>query len=223
MKKLFTSALMMFGALLSQANHLNSELLISSSSNERIVVTLDQETFQPDHVIEIRDLIPGMHAVTVSRVVNNRQARRPVTRVLFSGRLFIPEASRITARVEKGSGLHVTEVEPLLYASWNTPQPVYAVLPMDCLTFGQLVRTIECKSFESSRFQVACQAASVNYFTSEQVAVLLTKFTFESTRLEFAKLAFDRALDKNRYFLVNDAFVFESSIDELNAYILYRS
>ena len=234
MKKLFTSALMVFAAITTQANHLNSELLLSSSSNELIVATLDNEIYNhPQAYVEFRDLQPGMHSLTVSRVINNRHARRPVTRMLYSGSIFIPEASRITAQVERGFALHVTEVVPILFASgWNQPvpvsqsgfQPVCAALqPMDCHTFDQLVRSIECKSFESSRFQVACQAAAVNYFTSEQVAELLTKFTFESTRLDFAKLAYARTLDKNRYFLVNDAFAFESSIDELNAYILYRS
>jgi hypothetical protein len=44
-------------------------------------------------------------------------------------------------------------------------------------------------------------------------------FSFESSRLEFAKFAYKYTWDINNYFLLNDAFDFESSIDELNKYI----
>jgi hypothetical protein len=44
-------------------------------------------------------------------------------------------------------------------------------------------------------------------------------FTFENNRLDFAKFAYAYTFDTGNYYLVNDAFTFETSIDELNAYI----
>jgi hypothetical protein len=41
-------------------------------------------------------------------------------------------------------------------------------------------------------------------------------FSFEATKLEFAKYAYNKVSDKENYYLVNDAFQFESSIEELN-------
>ena len=41
----------------------------------------------------------------------------------------------------------------------------------------------------------------------------------ESTKLEFAKYAYKRTYDIENYYKVNDAFTFESSIEELDAYI----
>jgi hypothetical protein len=44
-------------------------------------------------------------------------------------------------------------------------------------------------------------------------------FSFEDTRLEFAQYAYAYTLDLRNYYKLNDAFTFESSIDELNKYI----
>jgi len=44
-------------------------------------------------------------------------------------------------------------------------------------------------------------------------------FTFEDTKLQFAKFAYGRTFDIGNYFVVNNAFDFSSSVDELNAFI----
>ena len=44
-------------------------------------------------------------------------------------------------------------------------------------------------------------------------------FTFEASKLDYAKYAYDYCWEKNNYYQVNDAFEFESSIEELDAYI----
>jgi len=45
-------------------------------------------------------------------------------------------------------------------------------------------------------------------------------FSFESTRLDFARMAYHRVIDPQNYFIVNNAFRFSSSIDELYQYIM---
>ncbi|MFM7683799.1 MAG: DUF4476 domain-containing protein [Bacteroidota bacterium] len=47
----------------------------------------------------------------------------------------------------------------------------------------------------------------------------MTIFGFEETKLDFAKFAYDYCFDVNNYFLVNDAFTFDSTKDELNEYL----
>jgi hypothetical protein len=47
----------------------------------------------------------------------------------------------------------------------------------------------------------------------------MTLFDFENTKLDFAKFAYDRTYDRANYYKVNDAFEFESSIEDLNRYI----
>jgi hypothetical protein len=99
---------------------------------------------------------------------------------------------------------------------WSTPPASYGMTAVD---YEALKNSIRTKSFESSKLAVAQQAASVNNLTSQQVLGLLELFSFESTKLEFAKYAYGRTVDRNNYYLVNNGFTFESSITELAAYI----
>ncbi|HNQ83646.1 MAG TPA: DUF4476 domain-containing protein, partial [Bacteroidales bacterium] len=52
-----------------------------------------------------------------------------------------------------------------------------------------------------------------------QVKEIMKLFSFEESRLEFAKYAYGYTYDLSNFYIVNDAFSFESSIDELNKYI----
>jgi hypothetical protein len=45
-------------------------------------------------------------------------------------------------------------------------------------------------------------------------------FSFEDSRLDFAKFAYKNCINKGNYFEVNQAFSFESSVDNLNQFIL---
>jgi hypothetical protein len=79
--------------------------------------------------------------------------------------------------------------------------------------------SISSRTFEDSKLTIAKQVAGANCLLCSQVREIMTLFTFESTKLEFAKFAYSHTLDPGNYFKLNDAFEFESSIDELNQYI----
>jgi hypothetical protein len=58
-----------------------------------------------------------------------------------------------------------------------------------------------------------------NYFTSQQVKELLQLFTFENNKLDLAKYAYRKTMDRRNYYIVNDVFAFSNSKDELARYI----
>lgn len=91
--------------------------------------------------------------------------------------------------------------------------------PMEKAEFESAKKSIGSKSFEDSRLTVAKQITSSNCLTCDQIKEVMGLFSFESTKLEFAKFAYDYAFDLNNYYKLNDAFTFESSISELNDYI----
>jgi len=91
--------------------------------------------------------------------------------------------------------------------------------PMNQDEFSQLLRVIGSKSFESTKEDIAMGAIDNNYFTSQQVLQLLNVFTFESTKVKVAKSAYDKVVDPDKYYIVYDAFTFESSINDLQASI----
>jgi len=91
--------------------------------------------------------------------------------------------------------------------------------PMQPADFDQAKQSIRSKSFEDSKLTIAKQIINTNCLLSTQVKEIMLLFSFEDTRLELAKYAYGYTLDIGNYYKVNDAFTFESSIDELNSYI----
>ncbi|NVN94163.1 MAG: DUF4476 domain-containing protein [Bacteroidetes bacterium] len=91
--------------------------------------------------------------------------------------------------------------------------------PMTSQMFADVKTSISSKSFENSKLTIAKQVISNNCLTSAQVKEILKLFDFEATRLDVAKFAYGYTYDKGNYYQLNDAFNFESSIDDLNNYI----
>ncbi len=100
--------------------------------------------------------------------------------------------------------------------------PIGCAIPMTSAEFADAKSSIESKGFEETKMTMAKQIARDRCFTTEQVKSIMGLFGFEDTKLEFAKFAYDHTHDLGNYYKVNDAFGFESSIEELNNYIQSR-
>ena len=104
----------------------------------------------------------------------------------------------------------------------NNQQPTVngpCAYPMGSSDFTSACNSIKAKSFEDSKITLAKQVVKANCMSTDQIFAVMELFDFESSKLDFAKYAYDYVYDKNNYYKVNDAFDFESSIDELNSYI----
>ncbi|MDF3027653.1 MAG: hypothetical protein K0S23_1960 [Fluviicola sp.] len=108
-------------------------------------------------------------------------------------------------------------------------QPVYVMpgyngnvgcngYPMTEARFNEVVQSIQAKNFDDSKLTMSKQVISSNCMTSNQVKRLMLLFSFEDTRLDLAKYAYGYTHDIGNYYQLNDAFTFESSIEELNEY-----
>ena len=91
--------------------------------------------------------------------------------------------------------------------------------PMPADRFASAKNSISTKSFEDSKLTVAKQVMNVNCLLVSQVKGIMELFDFESTKLDFAKAAYNRTYDIDNYYELNDVFDFESSITELNNFI----
>lgn len=98
--------------------------------------------------------------------------------------------------------------------------PIGCPMPMMPQDFQNAKQSIASKSFEDSKLTIAKQIINTNCLTSSQVRELCGLFDFEDTKLQFAKYCYGYTYDLGNYYMVNDVFDFESSIDELNNYIL---
>lgn len=75
-------------------------------------------------------------------------------------------------------------------------------------------------AFDSGKLTIAKQAISANPMCVHQIATICRMFSFENNKLEFAKYAYAYCTEKNKYYLINDVFSYESSKNELNEYII---
>ena len=90
---------------------------------------------------------------------------------------------------------------------------------MNNTDFTQAKETLRREWFENTRLETAKQIIDRNYFTSQQVKEMVLLFTFENNRLDIAKYAYSRAIDKGNYFMLNDAFTFNNNKEALKEYI----
>ena len=89
---------------------------------------------------------------------------------------------------------------------------------MSSYDFSQARESLRKEWFENKRLATAKQIIERNYFTSQQVKELMLLFTFENNRLDIAKYAYGKTVDKRNYSVVNDAFTFNSK-EKLDQYI----
>jgi len=85
--------------------------------------------------------------------------------------------------------------------------------------FAQAKESLRREWFENTRLETAKQVIDRNYFTSQQVKEMVLLFTFENNRLDIAKYAFGKTVDKGNYFIINDAFAFNNNKEALKEYI----
>ena len=85
--------------------------------------------------------------------------------------------------------------------------------------YDEAYQLISKESFDSSKLTLAKQVISSNPMTASQILGICKLFSFESNKLEFAKFAYPYCVEPNKYYLLNDAFSYDSSKRELDEFI----
>jgi hypothetical protein len=91
--------------------------------------------------------------------------------------------------------------------------------PMEEGQFSDAINSVASKDFDDSKFTMAKQITGANCLTADQVRRMMSELDFEDSKLQYAKFAYSKTYDIGNYYKLNDAFDFESSIDELNEHI----
>jgi len=101
-------------------------------------------------------------------------------------------------------------------------QGCYNAYAMQSRDFDAARNTLKNEGFDETRLDMAKQIASTNCLNTTQISTLCQLFSFEGSKLEFAKYAYDHCTDPKNYFKLNNIFSFSSSKTELNNYIQGR-
>jgi hypothetical protein len=239
MKKLLLAA-SLFATLTVAANHDESELSLRMIDNSMITASLDQNCMnyqQPQQNFHFEGLSAGNHFLKVIRWYYVGHCHVPKQKLVYNGWISVPPSSKVHSVVDMWGNYNVQCIEPVFVqpvfngccpyhqshaGQCSNPMPYNPYQVMSPQDFYQLKYSISCKSFDNTKLTIAKQALMGNYLTSAQVSELASLMTFENTKLELAKFAYARTIDKQNYYIVNNVFTFESTIDELTDYIYHH-
>lgn len=90
---------------------------------------------------------------------------------------------------------------------------------MTSTNFQSALESIKSKSFEDTKITTIKQIVKANCISVSQLSQIIKLLTFEESKVEIAKFAYDYVSDTNNYFQINDLFTYSSSVDELNEYL----
>ncbi len=124
-----------------------------------------------------------------------------------------------TVTTSSSSSVSSTSSAPATMSSAETISSGGCDAPMPSGEFNSALGSMDTKSFEDSKMTLAKQFTKANCLSAEQVKRVMQKFTYEESKLDYAKFAYEFCLNQNSYYKVNDAFEFELTIDELNEFL----
>jgi len=200
----------------------NSNLNIKLFDNSFFSIQFDENIYS-EFLAEynINNIETGNHYLKVIKSSPMLYGGYAQQMVVFDGYISIKPGKQIFSIIDKYNRYKVIKQYALNNYNNNTNYPSTNYnSAMNDYDFAQLKQVIANATFESSKIKIAEQAIAANYFYAEQIVDLMNLFTFESSKLQIAKLAYQHTHNKGKYYIVNNAFTFESSIDELNQYIL---
>ncbi|MBL0055920.1 MAG: DUF4476 domain-containing protein [Chitinophagaceae bacterium] len=234
MKKIFTLSATLLASILLYAGPNQSKLSVSSAGNSEIRVMVDGSKYRTNNnAVMIGNLKSGYHAVKVYRVTQGRDNNgcngrpRNNMQLVYSSNIYVKPQYHVDITINRFGKALVDEqlISAGFYDDedddwWGNDQPgSYGNQAMDARSFDQLKQTLSKEGFTSTRMSIAKSVIPNNYYTTAQVKELLDLFSFDNSKMELARLAYDYTIDKGNYYILADAFSFSSSKDELMKFI----
>ena len=236
MKKTFT---LLFATVLSLSvlAYDGSRLSISSpGTSTELKIEIDGRKFSmKNNSITLSYLEEGRHMVKIYREKKRGgfgygQGRREREDVLFQSTIFLKRGFHLDITVNRFGKVMTDErridLDDEFYndeedyydsdnGGWNNGNSNV----MRGREFETLKESLRKEWFENNRLTSVKTVADKTNFTTQQVKELMLLFTFENNRLEIAKYAYRKTVDKQNYYQVNEALTFSSSKDELARFI----
>lgn len=199
---------------------LRSALTITAFDKAPMEITMNGKIYEASRgEFSYSRLRPGNHRIMIARSAGRHGRMQPV----YSGTVFIPRATHVIARLNRHDRLVIADKLPIRRGGnyddrYRPPQnntgPHYSMV-----NIPSVVNAMNHSSFESDKLTIAKQALRNNHIDAAGVERIARQFSFESSRLEFAKYAYSKCVDQQNYYRVNSVFDFSSSVRKLNEFI----
>ena len=222
---------------------LASRMTVNLPYRGSYIVEIDGRTYQGVRQVTITNLRPGLHSV---RVFQKRHGYRkpmygrgyrshgygriPHRVITYDGSVNVRPKTLITASIGPRGYFAVNSVQAIHHRRHVPRGPRHEPIRREPVRhapanhacgadqFQSFINSLNYQTFESTRENIAEQFILNNHMTSRQVKRMLKAFTFESTKLDMAKLAYESVIDPENYHILYNEFTFSSSVDELVAF-----
>ena len=220
-----------------------SDLNVRMWDNSIFTIKMDNHIYNNKRSFNLKNIAPGSHYVKIIKKRKKHHGHGFFVKTIYQGYINIPSRKKVLMRVKGknqlsfkfikkphnnhhgveqngNNGTHAHEG----YGS-NGHQDGYGFQPscMNSGSFNRLLEAIENEPFDNGKLNVAKQAVALNHFNTEQVALIMDQFTFDNSKLEFSKLAYNKTVDKENYFLISSKFTFNSNANKLSEYISHSN
>ncbi|MBS1686567.1 MAG: DUF4476 domain-containing protein [Bacteroidetes bacterium] len=216
----------------------NSTMEVHTSLRRPIKVYVDGHTGTnpPTVGVIVNNIPPGMHQLQVVEVGVNRYGQETHSTV-YKGNIDVRPSVYMDARVDeyRGISIHDTHVPCDQTASAATAIGTTTdtqsgsdqattqapVVPdhMSDADFKKLVTTITATKYESKKLDTLKATSADLRLATDQVRQLMNLFSFESNKLEVAKLLYDHTVDKENYSKLAAGFNFQANKDAFDKFL----
>ena len=245
MKTLFT---ILTGGLISVSAFASDVTVSLSNSNKYQVLidsrNVSGGNYSNDNTVYLRNLSSGQHTIQVIRTRGNdrdygRNGRNNNNDVVYSSSFIVQPQYDLFISVDKNGRVNVNERRNNNYGNSNSRNGrrnddgkydrnngygnngrydnTYRS-PMNDNNFNQLIQNIKRQWFGKLGTAKQSIENSANYFNTYQVRQILQIFSSDKDRLELAKLAYNKTVDRNNYRQLYDLLSYNAQA-ELDSYI----
>lgn len=212
-----------------------SVLEIRMNDHEPIVVSVDGRYYNKHgRTITIGNLPKGWHDLRVYEYLEYRKGGGRA-KLLYTGRIRIEPGTVTACVVDRQTGRMRTRTMDIEDAYLDYDQPDNDDRYNDDndrhdrnsnilnnQDLNDLKARVEDRITDTEKLKLMKSVLEQRRYYSVQVRTMMEWLAFESSKLDFAKWSYDRALDKQDYWKLEDVFTFSSSKDEFNQYISSR-
>lgn len=181
-----------------------------------------------NNTITVGYLGEGRHDVKIYKEARRSRNNFGRREIIYSNTIFLKRGFHLDITVNRFGKVLVDEARiDLNDDSYNDEDEYYDneggwghnSNVMTAREFDQVKQSLRKEWFENNRMSSAKFILEKNSVTTAQVKELMSLFMFEDNKLEIAKQAYRKTVDKKNYYQVMDALTFSSSKDELARFI----
>ncbi|PID89435.1 MAG: hypothetical protein CSA05_03525 [Bacteroidia bacterium] len=218
MKDVFLLLLILFPTLLFSKDE-KSKFFLKVWDDSEFTVVFDNKAYStPTTKFKLNKVNPGKHRLKIIKDIKGPMGYS-AREILFKGSIHIPPSSRVIAKINRHNDLVIVNIIPLKKNMRDSLEKDKRKNVISAIELKKLMSDIEKNKYESDKLQAAKDVIDNNQIKSNQLVDIIALFGFESSKIEFAKYAYPKVINKNQFHKVYDAFIKNNTIKELKQFV----